>query len=87
MTIKHYNTLLKSLIENGSVIDHTSWLQNLSSKSLEPDIETFQHLLTSAANHGNIIAASDIIEKIKLKGYFLSSSMYNKLIQASAASG
>lgn len=87
MDISHYNTLLKVYIENDHKFSPTEFLENLDKDGISPNRVTYQHLITSYCQIGDINGASRILEYMRDKQLPINKLVFNALVMGHAHNG
>lgn len=87
MDISHYNTLLKVYIENNHQFSPTEFLENLNKDGISPNRVTYQHLITSYCQNGDITGASRILEYMRDKQLPINKFVFNALVMGHAHNG
>lgn len=80
LDISHYNTLLKVYLENNYQFSPTEFLENLEKQGIAPNRVTFQHLISSYCQNGDIGGASRILEFMRDKQLPINKMVFNALI-------
>lgn len=87
LDISHYNTLLKVYIENNYRFSPTEFLENLEKNGISPNRVTFQHLITSYCQNGDIAGASRILEYMRDKQLPINKLVFNALVMGHSQNG
>jgi leucine-rich PPR motif-containing protein len=87
MDVSHYNALLRVYLENEHKFNPTEFLQQLSSKGLEPNRVTYQRLIARFCQDGDIDGASTILQHMKEKQLPINVHVFNALILGHAQTG
>ncbi|CAH1403829.1 unnamed protein product [Nezara viridula] len=78
--ISHYNALLRVYLENEHQFSPSEFLADLQTKGIEPNRVTYQRLITSYCQKGDIEGATRILEYMKEKQMPVNESVFNSLI-------
>lgn len=87
LDISHYNTLLKVYLENDYKFSPPEFLEDLEKKSIEPNRVTFQHIITSYCQNGDIEGASRILEYMRDKQLPINKIVFNALVLGHSQNG
>lgn len=87
LDISHYNTLLKVYLENNYKFSPTEFLEDLEKKGIAPNRVTFQHLITSYCQNGDIDGAGRILEYMRDKQLPINKIVFNALVLGHAQNG
>lgn len=85
--ISHYNTLLKVYLENDYQFSPTEFLEDLEKQGIVPNRVTFQHLITSYCQNGDIAGASRILEFMRDKQLPINKIVFNSLVMGHSQNG
>lgn len=80
MDISHYNALLRVYLENEHKFNPTEFLQDLTSKGVEPNRVTYQRLIARFCQDGDIDGASTILQHMKEKQMPINEYVFNALV-------
>ncbi|CAL8088007.1 unnamed protein product [Orchesella dallaii] len=80
MDVSHYNALLRVYLENEHKFNPTEFLQDLTSKGIEPNRVTYQRLIARFCQDGDIDGASTILQHMKEKQMPINEYVFNALI-------
>merc|ERR1712106_865520 len=83
----HYNALLRVHLENNHHFCPEKVLEDMKEKSVEPDKETFQCLISRYCQDGNIEGASKVLQMMKTSGIKVNENIFNSLIMGHGESG
>lgn len=78
--ISHYNALLRVYLENEHQFSPSEFLANLETKGIEPNRVTYQRLIASYCQRGDIEGATRILEFMKEKQMPVNEYVFNSLI-------
>lgn len=78
--ISHYNALLRVYLENEHQFSPSEFLADLQTKGIEPNRVTYQRLITSYCQRGDIEGATRILEYMKEKQMPVNEHVFNSLI-------
>ena len=87
VTTVHYNALLRVHLENRHKFDPLAVLEDMKQAGAEPDRETYQCLISSYCQEGNIDGASKILQSMKQKGFKVNENIFNSLIIGHSENG
>lgn len=87
LDISHYNTLLKVYLENEFQFSPTEFLVDLENKGITPNRVTYQHLIYSYCQHGDITGASRILEFMRDKQLPINRIVFNSLVFGHSQNG
>lgn len=87
LDISHYNTLLKVYLENDYQFSPTEFLEDLEKQGVVPNRVTFQHLISSYCQNGDIAGASRILEYMRDKQLPINKIVFNSLIMGHSQNG
>ena len=87
LDISHYNSLLRVYVENEYRFNPMDFLKKLHEKGVEPNRVTYQRLLTSYCQRGDINGASQILELMKSKDLPISEVVFNSLVMGHSNTG
>lgn len=77
LTVEHYNSLLRCYIENRKIFSHKEFL---ASMICEPNHQTFNLLLESISENGDMEQAVNIVNIMKDKGIGVNETVFTSLI-------
>lgn len=80
LDIRHYNALLSVYLENNHTYDSVGILDSMKEKGIEPNRITYQRLLKSHCQMGDINGAVNIVKMLREKQIPLDVSFFNALI-------
>uniref|UniRef100_A0A0K8SN95 Leucine-rich PPR motif-containing protein, mitochondrial n=1 Tax=Lygus hesperus TaxID=30085 RepID=A0A0K8SN95_LYGHE len=80
LDISHYNALLSVYLENDFSCSPKDFLAKLEAKGLEPNRVTYQRLVASCCNSGDIEGATEILQVMKDKQIPINEGIFNSLI-------
>lgn len=84
MDISHYNAILRVYLENEHKFNPSEFLQDLSTKGVEPNRVTYQRLIARFCQEGDIDGASTILQHMKEKQLPINEHVFNALINGHA---
>lgn len=87
MDISHYNTLLKVYLENSYQYSPAEFLKNLEEQGVTPNRVTFQNIITSYCQNGDIDGASRILEYMRDKQLPINHIVFNSLVLGHSQNG
>ena len=87
VTVVHFNALLRVHLENRHKFDPLTILEDMKTQGVEPDRETYQCLISSYCQEGNIDGASKILQSMKQKGFKVNENIFNSLIIGHSENG
>ncbi|XP_038669480.1 leucine-rich PPR motif-containing protein, mitochondrial isoform X2 [Scyliorhinus canicula] len=85
--VSHYNALLKVYLQNEHKFSPTDFLAKMESANVQPNRVTFQRLITSYCNEGDIEGASKILGFMKSKDLPITEVVFNSLVTGHARAG
>ncbi|KAF6210429.1 hypothetical protein GE061_013535 [Apolygus lucorum] len=80
LDISHYNALLSVYLENEFSFSPSDFRAQLEAKGLEPNRVTYQRLVASCCNSGDIDGATEILQVMKDKQIPINEGIFNSLI-------
>jgi len=83
----HYNALLRVHLENNHHFCPEKVLEDMKEKSVDPDKETFQCLISRYCQDGNIEGASKMLQMMKTSGLKVNENVFNSLIMGHGEAG
>ncbi|XP_074662097.1 leucine-rich PPR motif-containing protein, mitochondrial-like [Tubulanus polymorphus] len=78
--VMHYNALLRVHLENEHKFNPTSFLAEMEENNITPNRVTYQRLVASFCQDGDIQGASQILEHMKSKGIPINEHVFNSLV-------
>lgn len=87
LDISHYNTLLKVYLENDYKFSPTEFLEDLKKQGIVPNRVTYQHIITSYCQNGDIVGASRILEYMRDKQLPINRIVFNALVMGHSQNG
>lgn len=85
--IAHYNALLNVYVENEHPIYLEEVINELETKNLQPNLITYQHILKSGAQKGDIVAVQRTLNFLQDEGIRRNTAIFTSLILAHAIAG
>ncbi|KAK0180863.1 hypothetical protein PV327_003200 [Microctonus hyperodae] len=80
MDASHYNSLLNVYLEKKHKFSPSAFITKMLQNSIEPNRVTYQNLIASCCQQGDIAGATKILEIMKNKGLPLCENVFNSLI-------
>lgn len=87
LDISHYNALLRVYLENDHHFSPSEFLADIHTKDLEPNRVTYQLLISSYCQRGDIEGATQILEYMKEKQMPVNESVFSSLINGHFQAG
>uniref|UniRef100_U3FDU7 Leucine-rich PPR motif-containing protein, mitochondrial n=1 Tax=Callithrix jacchus TaxID=9483 RepID=U3FDU7_CALJA len=85
--VSHYNALLKVYLQNEYKFSQTDFLAKMEEANIQPNRVTYQRLIASYCNMGDIEGASKILGFMKTKDLPITEAVFNSLIRGHARAG
>ncbi|XP_032095335.1 leucine-rich PPR motif-containing protein, mitochondrial [Sapajus apella] len=85
--VSHYNALLKVYLQNEHKFSQTDFLAKMEEANIQPNRVTYQRLIASYCNMGDIEGASKILGFMKTKDLPITEAVFNSLITGHARAG
>ncbi|XP_003926809.3 leucine-rich PPR motif-containing protein, mitochondrial [Saimiri boliviensis] len=85
--VSHYNALLKVYLQNEYKFSQTDFLAKMEEANIQPNRVTYQRLIASYCNVGDIEGASKILGFMKTKDLPITEAVFDSLITGHARAG